>query len=149
MVACLLLAACSTSSSGGAACDDIACTDAFVARMEPASGSWPDGHYSVTLSADTQSLACSFLLPDDAGALPACSDGKTHPVPYCAAASCPAGTPVATQGISITLPGNPPSVSVAVTRSGTSVASTSFTPQYQLCGCAPNGRTAWGRVTVD
>jgi hypothetical protein len=47
------------------ACSDVGCIDSVSFQIKTADGTWPDGAYTVELTANGASYACSMTLPDD------------------------------------------------------------------------------------
>jgi hypothetical protein len=115
------------------ACTEIGCQDGLLIRVTPTEA-WPHGAYTFTVEADAKTTTCTGSLP-----LPACGtpgltcDGPGVTIGESGCALDPAQHAFA----DIMFEATPTSVTVGVDLDGRTIASQTFTPEYQTV--QPNG----------
>ena len=127
----------------GQVCTLIGCSNAAyidIGRTD----AWPDGAYSLELSMDDEQRSCDFVVPDDLGRFVTldCGEGVTAQLEQrtkCTSTTSSDGnsssgscTPIPDEyEISLELIGNPKTISVTLSRDGSTVLSDSRKPKYE------------------
>ena len=128
-------------------CNDMACGDELVVEFRPVSGTFQAGQYQFDVVAGNAPMTCTVTINGD---LPfgTCSPGNVSLVGSlrCEGDACRASPPRTYQVYQMVISGNPTPIRVTARRDGTAVAEKTARPDYELCGCAPNGR--FGSVSV-
>jgi hypothetical protein len=143
---CAAVAACSATD-----CNDMSCVDELVVEVQPASGAFQPGTYTLNLTADGKVFTCTVAATGDAPGVGECtpSDATLSGSLRCEGDGCRPESMQTTQVMQLAIPGNPRSVTVRVERDGALLAEPTFSPRYEACGCEPSGRFGSVRVSVN
>ena len=141
-------ASCGTTTTS---CEEMACTDQLIVELQPLSGQFTLGAYSVFANTPYGTRSCQATVTAGSLGVGTCdvADTMLQGSLRCSGSGCDPAKMVTTQVYQLVLPGTPTSASVSVDRDGARISDGAFSPSYESCGCEPNGSTGFAALVVE